>query len=87
MSTEALVAAVVGAAIWQALIAFKLLMHWLPLTTDGRREEFAAMEERFSKIHDSRFAWQSFPVPIALLSGLKVLLIGLGIVFGIEVIR
>jgi hypothetical protein len=81
MSTEVMVAAVVGAAAWQAFTVFKLLMRWLPLTIKGRLDEYDAMEKRFSKIHDSQFAWQSFPAPIAILSGLKILLIGLGFVF------
>ena len=82
-----MVAIVVGAAAWQTFTVFRLLMRWLPLTIKGRQDEYDAMEKRFSAIHDSRFAWQSFPVPIAILSGLKVLLIGLGIVFGIELVR
>lgn len=82
-----MVAAVVGAAAWQAFTVFKLLLKWLPLTIQGRREQYDCLEERFSRIHDSQFAWQSLPVPVAILSGLKVLLVGLGLVFAIEVIR
>lgn len=82
-----MVAAVVGAAAWQAFTVFKLLLKWLPLTIQGRRERYDWLEERFSKIHDSRFDWQAFPIGISILSGLKVLLVGLGLVFAIEVIR